>query len=68
MSLKAFHVFFISISILLSFGFGIWAIWSFQQFGNVSDLWMGLGSFAGSVLLIFYFRWFLRKLKNESYL
>jgi len=68
MSLKAFHVFFISISILFTLGFGIWAVNAFEHTGDVSDLLMGIGSFLGTVALIIYFRWFLKKLKNESYL
>jgi len=68
MSLKAFHVVFISIAILFSLGFGIWAVNAFERTGDASDLWMGIGSFVGCVVLIVYFRWFLKKLKNESYL
>lgn len=68
MSLKAFHVVFIIVSTLLTLFFGIWGILSYQHTGNVMHLGMALGSFVGAVLLIWYFRWFLRKLKNESYL
>jgi len=66
MSLKAFHIFFICVSILLSAWFGIWCIRSFQSMGKTSDLLLGIGSLLSTVVLIFYFRWFLRKLKRES--
>ena len=68
MSLKAFHVVFIILSLICSVGFGIWEIRSYRNTGEVTDLLMGIGSFVVSVLLLIYFRWFLRKLKNESYL
>jgi hypothetical protein len=68
MSLKAFHVFFIIISILLTGWFGWWGVNSYRQTGDVTLLLMGIASFIGMILLLFYFRWFMRKLKNESYL
>jgi Cu/Ag efflux pump CusA len=68
MSLKAFHVVFIVISLLLTLFFGIWGIQSYQHTGNGMHLGMAIGSLVGAVFLIWYFKWFLRKLKNESYL
>jgi hypothetical protein len=68
MSLKAFHIAFISISTLLAVGFGIWGAWSYAQSGNLSHLLMGIGSFITAILLAWYFKWFLRKLKNIGYL
>jgi len=68
MSLKAVHIFFITISTLLCLFFGAWSIWSYKSFGHPGDLWMAIGSFVGVILLAFYFRWFLRKLKNVGYL
>jgi hypothetical protein len=68
MSLKAFHIFFISVSILLTLGFGVWGVTSFENTGNSGHLYLAIGSFVAMVLLAVYFRWFLRKLKNESYL
>jgi hypothetical protein len=68
MSLKAFHVFFIFISTVLSVGFGFWAIRDYLHSGNVVSLVMAVGAFAGSVLLVWYSKWFLRKLKDVSYL
>ena len=68
MSLKAFHVFFVIVSLICTVGFGIWGVRSYQNAGEVADLFMGIGSFVVTIALLIYFRWFLRKLKNESYL
>jgi hypothetical protein len=68
MSLKAFHVVFILISIVLTAWFGWWSVSSYRNTADVSNLVMGVFSFIGMVLLVLYFRWFLKKLKNESYL
>ncbi len=68
MSLKAFHVVFIILSTLLAVAFGFWAIDDFGRSGSGVHLALGVGSFIGSVVLAGYGVWFLRKLKNESYL
>lgn len=65
MSLKAFHIFFVSVSILLTVGYGLWEIRGTLE-GGTGNLWMGIGSFAITAVLIFYLRWFLKKLKDES--
>ena len=41
---------------------------TYRHGAKVSNLLMGIASFMGTVVLIFYFRWFLKKLRNESYL
>ena len=56
MSLKAFHVFFILVSITLAVGFGFWALPVY--------FWMACGSFAAGALLVIYLFWFLAKLKT----
>ena len=68
MSLKAFHIFFIVLSTALAVGFGAWAIRDFTQSGNWIHLALGVGSFLGSVVLVRYGVWFLRKLKHVGYL
>lgn len=68
MSLKAFHLVFVIVSTILTLGFGVWAIRDYQGGGDASSLVFGIGSFVGSVVLFWYARWFLRKLKNVSYL
>ncbi len=68
MSLKAFHIFFIVVSIALCVGFGVWATQDFARSGSWVNLSLGVGSFIGSILLARYGVWFLRKLKGEGYL
>jgi hypothetical protein len=69
MSLKTFHLIFITAACLLAFGFGIYSLkhyWSGE--GGVVDLILGLSSFAAVFGLILYERYFLKKLKKVSYL
>lgn len=68
MSLKAFHVFFVIVSVIFTVSFGVWGIMSYLQTADVSHLVMGLLSLAGTAVLVWYFKWFLKKLKNVSYL
>ena len=68
MSLKAFHIFFIVVSIALCVGVGVWATQDFARTGSWVHLALGVGSFIGSLLLMRYGVWFLRKLKGVSYL
>ncbi len=68
MSLKAFHIVFVGISMLLCLGFGVWAIFEYRSAGDAAALICGIGSFVGCVALLIYGRWFLRKLKGVSYL
>ncbi len=68
MSLKAFHIFFIVVSVALCLGFGFWATQDFARSGSGVHLALGVGSFIGSILLAWYGVWFLRKLKGVSYL
>ena len=68
MGLKAFHIFFIVVSLALCLGFGVWATKDFGQSGNWVHLALGVGSFIGSGGLVWYGIWFLRKLKGVGYL
>ena len=68
MSLKAFHIFFIIVSIALCVVVGVLAVGDYGRSGSVAYLALGVGSFIGSVLLAVYGVWFLRKLKGLSYL
>jgi hypothetical protein len=69
MSLKAFHVLFITASSALAFGCGVWGLRDFfSAQGRASDLIFGLGSLAVGIGLILYERYFLKKLKRVSYL
>jgi hypothetical protein len=69
MSLKAFHVIFITAASALAFGCGVWELkdyWSPE--GRTADLLFGVASILGGIALIVYERYFLKKLKNVSYL
>ena len=69
MSLKAFHLVFITLSCALAFGCGVWALIDYSSpDGVLFDLLFGLGSLAIGVGLILYERYFLKKLKKVSYL
>ena len=68
MSLKAFHIFFIVVSILCCLGFGFWAVLDHLVSGSGVNLALGVVSLAGSGALVWYGCWFLRKLKGVSYL
>ena len=69
MSLKAFHLIFITASCALAFGCAVWGIKNyFSTDGKALDLIFGLGALVAGVGLIFYERYFLKKLKNVSYL
>ena len=68
MSLKAFHIIFVTASIILAVLFGIWSLLNYFHEGTLSDLLFGLGSLLVGVALVFYERYALKKLKNISYL
>jgi hypothetical protein len=61
MSLKAFHLIFVTLLTSLSFGCAVWAL----QAG--SQLWAAVAVGTG-ILVVVYGIYFLKKLKNISYL
>jgi len=69
MSLKAFHVVFITAASALAFGFGVWMLREYRlPAGSTGDLAYGVSSLIVGAGLLVYERYFLRKLKNESFL
>lgn len=68
MSLKAFHIVFVCISILLSVGFGAWCFVAYAHEGGWGYLIMGIASAVAAVALIIYGKYVLKKLKHISYL
>ena len=68
MSLKAFHIFFVVVSTVFAVAFGAWAVSNYRTTGDLGSLVWGIASLLGAVVLVGYGRWFLRKLKKESYL
>jgi hypothetical protein len=69
MSLKAVHLFFVSVLSGLAF---LCAAWKLRDYstpqGTMGDLFFGLGAIFAAVVVIIYGRHFLKKLKNISYL
>jgi ABC-type uncharacterized transport system permease subunit len=69
MSLKAFHIFFVVISSALAFGFAAWSLKNYFAGERAGlDLAMGIGSSIIGIALVVYGKYFLKKLKNISYL
>ena len=64
MSLKTFHLFFIAVSVLLSFGFAIWGVREYGATGaSVNLTWVALGVLAGIGLSVYGVRVF-KKLRH----
>ena len=68
MSLKAFHLLFVCASVLLALGFGAWELHRFAESRAAGDLALGVGSLLAGITLVVYGKYFLKKLKNISYL
>jgi|WetSurMetagenome_2_1015567.scaffolds.fasta_scaffold655256_3 hypothetical protein len=68
MSLKAFHLAFITLSIILAIGFAIWLFAGEAEVGVTEGVVGGICSLTAGVGLIAYAVRFMRKLKNVSYL
>jgi len=70
MSLKAFHIFFISAASIICV---TCAVWAFKTYGVPEEsrpwqLWFGVGGTLIAAGLLVYLRSFLKKMKNVSYL
>jgi hypothetical protein len=63
MSLKAFHIFFILLSIATGLGFGIWGILDYRTSGKAIHLWLGVTSLVITPALAYYLIKFLAKLR-----
>jgi hypothetical protein len=71
MSLKMFHVVFVTAAELLTVGFSAWGFLNYfgsESGGSRVDLWYGIISAAAAMGLLVYGRYFLKKLRNVSYL
>jgi len=68
MSLKAFHIVFVTASIVLAVLFAVWSLVNYFQGGTLQDLLFGVGSLVAAVALVFYEKYALKKLKDISYL
>ena len=54
MSLKVFHVIFISLSVVLTIGFGLWLVIVQPMEGGLIDILAALLSFGVGILLVLY--------------
>jgi len=61
LSLRAFHLFFITVSGLLSLFLVVWGLYDFKTTGAGMGLGLSLLGTVGVVLLSVYFRWFRQK-------
>ena len=69
MSLKAFHLFFITVASVVSAGCAVWAFKAHASADSHAwQLWFGIGGVVLSAALMIYARNFLKKTKNVSYL
>jgi len=68
MSLKAFHLIFVTASVLLALGLAAWSLVNYFEVKRTTDLVFGLVSGLIALGLVVYGRYFLKKLKHISYL
>ena len=68
MSLKAFHLIFVTASVAVSLFLGVWSFLSYRVSHARADLAYVVLSLLAVVVLLCYGRYFLRKLKHISYL
>ncbi len=64
MSLKGFHLIFITVSSLLAMGVGAWCVWVYLTFAASSYLTGAVASFAITLGLVVYGAWFYKKMKR----
>lgn len=68
MSLKAFHLVFITVCTLFALALGVWGVRDYSDSRAAMSLVLGVGGIAATPVLLLYGRWFLRKLRNVSYI
>jgi hypothetical protein len=64
MSIKGFHIVFITFSTLLAIVLGVWCVKVNAAFGAPVYLAGAVASFAAAVALVIYGVWFYRKMKR----
>lgn len=64
MSLKGFHIVFITVSTLLALGAGVWCLWVDSMHGTPAFRIGAICSFAAGLALICYGIYFYRKMKR----
>jgi hypothetical protein len=66
MSLRAFHLFFIALSVILAAFFAAWSIGQYRAVNDVGYALVGIASLASGIGLVFYGAAFQRKTKGLS--
>lgn len=66
MSLKTFHIVFVTLCTVGLLAFGIWGVEEYRARGSVGDLLFALVGFAGTGVMVWYGRWFLRKIEKAK--
>lgn len=66
MSLKAFHILFLIAAVLITLGFGLYALIQFKDGSSLSYLIMGIFSSVLGIALAVYSKYILKKLKAYS--
>ena len=64
MSLKGFHIVFITFSTLLALGVAAWCVWVNMTVGEPVYLAGAIAGFLSAVVLMVYGVWFYRKMKR----
>ncbi len=64
MSLKDFHIVFITASVVLAFGFSVWGMNQYHSFQEPVFLWGGCLSFLGALCLLTYEIFFIKKTRS----
>ena len=67
MSLKAVHIFFITVATLIAAGFGLWSIRQYGVTGSSGDLLLTILAVSAAIALPIYGVWFLKKMKKVGY-
>ncbi|MGN6554060.1 MAG: hypothetical protein ACTHLW_10105 [Verrucomicrobiota bacterium] len=68
MSLKAFHLVFVTALSSLAFGCSAWKFKSYADDHAASDLGFAIAALLGGIAVIVYGKYFLKKLKKVSFL
>ncbi len=68
MSLKAFHLIFVTALSSLAFGCSAWKFKAYADAQKNSDLLWAIAALLGGIAVLVYGKYFLKKLKNVSFL
>lgn len=66
MHIKHFHILFMIICILFSFGFALWSFDQYRGTAETSMMVVGIVSVVFGFLLVFYLTRFVKKFKNRG--